>query len=115
MESNSSKNSHGRDYWGNQQVSERSEGKSSTNFNLFRCFRLQARRRVARIKRRPQATRDEARRLRKAAQVAPKAFRRTSGTLSEQMEAQLRQRCRQMQCWREVGQLTSQRCLGPTN
>ena len=39
MESNSSKNSHGRDYWGNQQVSERSEGKSSANFQLFSLFK----------------------------------------------------------------------------
>lgn len=43
MESNSSKNSHGRDYWGNQQVSERRKGKSSMNFHLrFSCFAFQA-------------------------------------------------------------------------
>lgn len=115
MESNSSKNSHGRDYWGNQQVSE-AEAKLVKFIELNLCFphRHRARHRVEKIKLHHQVTRDEARRLQKA-RIARKEFHRTLATSSEQMEAQLRQRCRQTRCWRVVARLMSRLFHVPTN
>lgn len=116
MESNSSKNSHGRDYWGNQQVSERKRGKVRWTFTYCH-FRLRhrVRRLVARTKRHHQVTRDEARRLLKALQVAQKEFHKTLATSSGRMEAQRRRISRRMQCLREVGLLMFQRCHDRTN
>lgn len=105
MESNSSKNSHGRDYWGNQQVSV---GVCWTyEATLHEFFRCRVRRRVARIKHRRRATRDEARRQLKAR--AQKEFRRTSATSNAQTEALRRRKCRLTPCSWAVERLMSQR------
>lgn len=116
MESNSSKNSHGRDYWGNQQVrTEQSESKvcwTLSTYNLS-CFRRRARHRVARIKLHRRATRDEARRLLKA-RVARREFRRTSDT-SSAMEVHRQRKCRRLQCSWAVGRRTSQRSRALAN